>query len=89
MKTIRNNPNDDENIEVLPEFASINGVTYLCCNHCGKPIDTNTNLYFWQEDTGGKAYNVHFIHYKCKLPFEIAHNGIWSNKGMLSVKIVW
>jgi hypothetical protein len=83
MKTRKNK----ERVDISPVFAQVDGIVYLCCNHCGKPMDAKSNLYFWQEDTDGKAYNVHFIHYKCQLPFEIAHHGIWSNKGMLSVKI--
>jgi len=66
-------------------FASI---TFICCEYCDQPMK-EWMIYVGKKDKNGKLHDVHFLHYRCRKPFEKLHKGKWLFKGMPAAEIEW
>jgi hypothetical protein len=66
---------------------------WICCNHCGKPIEAEYVVCVWSKDKHGEIENVAFVHPDCEYSYEFQTRcrGRWFSQIMLfgAAAIVW
>jgi hypothetical protein len=90
MKTRKNKGSNMESNEAITRFASVNGITYLCCNYCERPM-VKSWVCVWTEYKDGHKLNTNFLHYHCRESFESenANRGTWLSRGWRGWSITW